>query len=276
MILFSVVIPTCNRNRSLECCLSRLKPNVQSLPSHLFEVIVSDDSQNGSSKELLDQLFPWVKWSPGPRQGPAANRNNGAKSAKGEWLVFVDDDCLPDKDWLSSLLPYADSFQVIEGRTFTSSAIKSPLYFSPTNETGGHLWSCNFAIKKNLFNQVGGFDETFPYPNLEDNDLKKRIDQNQVNILFVKEFAVEHPLRRMSSPRRLSKYHESWLYYFHKHGEKKTKYDLLITIFKTRIAHIRRFSIGFDSLLAIGNMIAELALTAANPKINAHHTKKVI
>src|SRR5690606_21029723 len=90
----SVVIPTCDRPDALQACLQCLETN-QQLRRTDFEIIVSDDSRKQLATEILHHAFPAVKWIEGPKRGPAANRNAGAKVANGEVIVFLDDDCLP-------------------------------------------------------------------------------------------------------------------------------------------------------------------------------------
>src|SRR6187397_213719 len=115
---FSVVIPTCHRNEALALCLERLAPQRQACmqlaagpvvagnePMTLpvlgtYEVIITDDGRDSTAEELVGRRFPWAKWTAGPKQGPAANRIHGATLAKGEWIAFTDDDCLPDSGWL--------------------------------------------------------------------------------------------------------------------------------------------------------------------------------
>src|SRR5690348_16192010 len=99
--MISVIIPACNRNELLSKCLAKLHPSVQSLPAELYEMIVTDDSKDNVSKEFIHQNYSWIKWVQGPKKGPAANRNNGAAHAKNDWLVFIDDDCTPDKNLLA-------------------------------------------------------------------------------------------------------------------------------------------------------------------------------
>ena len=88
---FSVIVPTCNRNDLLAKCLELLNPANQTI-KEVYEVIVTDDSKNNVAKALIEDIFTWAKWVEGPKRGPAANRNNGAKDAKGDWLIFIDDD----------------------------------------------------------------------------------------------------------------------------------------------------------------------------------------
>ncbi len=101
-MLFSVIIPTCNRVEQLNKCLALLKPDIQLINSEIYEVIVSDDSKDDSTMMLIQQKFERVKYINGPKRGPAANRNNGAKHAKGEWLIFIDDDCIPEPGLLKA------------------------------------------------------------------------------------------------------------------------------------------------------------------------------
>ncbi|URD49587.1 glycosyltransferase family 2 protein [Chroococcidiopsis sp. CCNUC1] len=102
MPLFSIIIPTYQRNDLLAKCLHCLAPDIQTLPFEQYEVIVTDDGFQTTAQQMIREFYPWAKWVAGSRKGPAANRNNGAKYACGEWLVFTDDDCLPDSHWLEA------------------------------------------------------------------------------------------------------------------------------------------------------------------------------
>ena len=68
-----------------------------------FEVLVVDDG--GSSRPRADHpanaSIPLVQLD--VNQGPAAARNFGAIHARGRFLAFIDDDCVPSRSWLSSL-----------------------------------------------------------------------------------------------------------------------------------------------------------------------------
>ena len=177
-IIFSVIIPTYHRNDLLAKCLDCLAPGVQTLGSEQYEVIVTDDGSNTTAEQMIRAEYPWVQWIPGPRKGPAANRNNGAKYAQGEWLVFTDDDCLPDPQWLAA---YAEAIAanpsclVFEGRVYVDRPRQTLAEKSPVNETGGYLWSCNFTIQNQTFRSLGGFEERFPYAAMEDVDFRFRL-----------------------------------------------------------------------------------------------------
>ena len=213
-MLFSVIIPTCDRTDFLRLCLDRFAPGCQpdaSLQTAVgatgrgttYEVIVTDDGAGEQAAALIAEHYPWAKWTRGPRRGPASNRNHGASLARGEWLVFVDDDCLPDLELVSA---YArarvgnPSAHVFEGRTYVDRPRRTLAEFSPLNEAGGFLWSCNFAIEKSLFEALGGFDARFPYACMEDVDFRERLIARGERFSFLKEAAVCHPWRPWRIP----------------------------------------------------------------------------
>lgn len=103
---FSVIIPTFARPVSLRRCLDALKS--LHFDFSQFEVIVVDD---GSPMKLL------AGYSPSPLQltvlrqangGPGAARNRGAAAARGQFLLFIDDDCLVVPDFL---IHYQQAFE---------------------------------------------------------------------------------------------------------------------------------------------------------------------
>ncbi|MEH2028136.1 MAG: glycosyltransferase [Nostoc sp.] len=266
--LFSVIIPTYHRNDLLTKCLNCLAPGVQTLPTEQYEVIVTDDGSQTTAEEMIRQQYPWVKWVAGPRKGPAANRNNGAKFAQGEWLAFTDDDCLPKKEWLESFaLSITSDIYVYEGKTTCEIATKSPLEHSPINLTGGYLWSCNMMIqKKILLEKLKGFDENFPYPQLEDVDLRERIKLfNYSYIIFVQDAVIDHPPKQVPWGRSLAKLHESHIYYWHKIGiQENLSKKLIISIINFRIRAIVKYPFSLESIKATISLIIELIYTLKN------------
>lgn len=194
---FSVVIPTCHRDESLARCLARLEPGAQTFPASDYEVIVTDDGSRTNAAAMIRARFPWVRWYAGPKRGPAANRNFGAGHATGNWLAFIDDDCVPDRGWLDAFATVPATVEVCEGRTYVDRPRDHPLDDSPINERGGNLWACNFAIRRELFCGLGGFDIRFPYPAMEDTELRLRLERGGRKPRFVPAAGVLHPWRRI-------------------------------------------------------------------------------
>jgi GT2 family glycosyltransferase len=232
-LLFSVIIPTCHRNELLGKCLDRLAPGAQTLPAHQYEVIVTDDSTGEGAETFCKQYYPWVRYTRGPRKGPAANRNNGARLAAGDWLVFIDDDCEPNQTILQEYYFKIQShpeIQVLEGTILPKEPKPEIFSFAPIKDTAGFLWSCNFCIHFKAFRHVGGFDEIFKYPHMEDKDLQVRLENSGYTILFVPQASVIHPWRTLASPRTLAIREESFIYFYKKH-----KLDFKVLVFARKL-----------------------------------------
>ena len=218
-IKFSVIIPTYHRNDLLAKCLDCLAPGIQTLPADQYEVIVTDDGSQSTAEEMIQQNYPWAKWVAGPQKGPAANRNNGAKYAQGEWFVFTDDDCLPDSQWLEAYAEGAKGTALaLEGAIHPLGNLNQDLAECPVNLTGGCFWSANIAVERSLFEKIGGFDSNYPLAAHEDQDLKLRIEPI-TSILFVSAAIVKHPVRIISlniAIARIKKSCSAWEYHMSK------------------------------------------------------------
>jgi GT2 family glycosyltransferase len=187
---FSVIIPTCHRNDDLARCLERLAPGAQSLSAADYAVIVSDDGRTSTAEVMVRERFPWVRWTQGPRRGPAANRNHGARLATTDWLVFTDDDCLPEPGWLAAYAAAAtDGQTVLEGKTEACGTRDRLDMECPINANGGNLWSCNFAVRKQIF------EAGFPGAAMEDADLNERLKSAGHRAVFLPAALVRHPWR---------------------------------------------------------------------------------
>ena len=100
-----------------------------------MEIRVCDDSSGDDSKKMLASEFPSIAWNQGPRKGPAANRNLGAKLSESEWLIFIDDDCVPREGYMAAYLDAfesADSSGLFHGLTFPLPEPTSLLYEAPS------------------------------------------------------------------------------------------------------------------------------------------------
>jgi GT2 family glycosyltransferase len=212
------------------------------------EVIVTDDSKTNMAQMLIAEHFSWVTWVNGPKQGPAANRNNGAKVAKGEWLIFLDDDCLPQSGWLGAYIKAittAGDALVFEGCTDAERHKERFDEEAPINTTGDKLWSCNFAINKQFFGSINGFDETFPYAAMEDIDFYVRVKE-VTSLKFIKDAFVIHPWRRIKPFSTFKKHIRS-----HRHFAKKYN-QLGTTAFRINRAKIFAGSVFVNLKTLIG------------------------
>lgn len=173
---FSVVIPTCNRSSYLHSCLRALAE--MDYPRGGFEVIVVDDGSAqpppGSAVEEWNSLdLRWIHL--GENRGAAAARNQGAERARGQYLAFLDDDCLAAKDWLShlshALEGAADSAvggKVVNGRprnvyAGVNQAILDEVYRYYNTDAGDARFfaTMNLAVPAESFRELGGFRPSF-------------------------------------------------------------------------------------------------------------------
>ncbi|MDR3404562.1 MAG: glycosyltransferase family 2 protein [Chthoniobacter sp.] len=187
---FSVVIPTCHRPETLARCL-------RGLANDEAEIIVSDDSSDDATRDFVSREFPHARWLAGPRRGPAANRNCGARAATGDWLAFIDDDCEPQPGWLAALARAGGDADVVEGRVVAPGATDSPFEEHVENLHGDLLWSCNLAVRRDAFERLGGFDEDFLEAGGEDMEFAWRVARAGLRIRFAPAALVHHPPRRV-------------------------------------------------------------------------------
>ena len=90
----SIVVPVRNEERNIEWMLKQLHDNLAGID---HEIIVSDDASTDKTREIAAKYAKVVPHITDVRRTIAANRNNGAKAATGEYLAFVDADIfVPD------------------------------------------------------------------------------------------------------------------------------------------------------------------------------------
>jgi GT2 family glycosyltransferase len=96
----TVCIPTRNRPDDLAQCLDSIAAS--SVP--VAEIVVSDDSTDDRTRDLVAERYPHVKYVSGPRKGLGPNRNSAIAAASGEWILFLDDDARLGPDFVVEML----------------------------------------------------------------------------------------------------------------------------------------------------------------------------
>lgn len=102
----SVVTPTHDRKDSLRRTLLSIARQDYPL-EHVEVVVVADGCTDGTVGMLraLDKELPYcLRWIAQERGGPAVARNRAIEAARGELIVFLDDDVVPTSTWLSAHL----------------------------------------------------------------------------------------------------------------------------------------------------------------------------
>lgn len=108
--------------------------------------------------------------------------------------------------------------------------------------------SCNFAIQRQLFESLAGFDKRFPYAAMEDVDLRLRLTKIGHKFSFVKAVSVCHPWSPTGGWKKLKQHQESTLIYLSLHPEESyyinSKYYLMAmlrTLIKSTIPGLFKF-----------------------------------
>jgi len=105
----SVVVATRNRASLLAKALAGLE--AQQFPMEDFEVVVVD---NGSTDDTCDRVSAHmgavtnVRYMFEPTVGLSVARNTGCRVARGEWVAFLDDDAVPQSNWLTRIVAAFD------------------------------------------------------------------------------------------------------------------------------------------------------------------------
>lgn len=203
---FSVIVPTYRRHEPLQRCLSALAE--QTLPRAEFEVLIVDDGSAEPPRSLVARHAATmdVRLIEATHGGPAAARNGGAAAARGQYLVFTDDDCMPDRNWLSALAAAADANPgravggavinaLRDGLCSTASQMLIDFLYEYYNVdvNGGRFFiTANLAFPTKQFLAAGGFDVTFPLAAAEDRDMCDRWLELGHGIVYCEDAAVHH------------------------------------------------------------------------------------
>ncbi len=100
----TVAIPTYNRATFLRQTLAGLAR--QEYPADRFEIVVVDNNSTDATKEIVREFAtrnPAPRYVVEPEQGLDHARNRAIAEARGEIIVFADDDILMQPDWLAQL-----------------------------------------------------------------------------------------------------------------------------------------------------------------------------
>ena len=266
----SVVVPTCNRNDALALCLDRLAPGAQTLDAAKYEVLVADDGANCNARALVEENYPWARWLAGPRRGPAANRNTGASRARGEFVAFTDDDCLPDSDWLRAYAAaIAENVEVYEGMTRATGPLRAPFVVAPVNYEGGMLWSCNMMVSRRVFDELDGFDEGFPHASDEDTDFRERLKRAGYALHFVPEALIYHPPVRRVWGRQSARLWESKVRLAYKEDPARPRFsrrEMLWLALRTRVRQMIGAPFHLDLLMGLPRLFIELLWIARHTR----------
>lgn len=197
----SIIVPVYNDSKNLSDCLSTLT----TLSHRDSEIIVVDDGSTDDSPAVAAGMGLRVLTLP-RNSGPAAARNYGARHAQGDVLFFVDSDVVlapqalhrveqgfaarPD---LAAIFGSYDAQPKAPGIVSQYRNLLHHFVHQNGNPEASTFWAGCGAIRRSVFEQIGGFDEKrFPYPSIEDIELGYRLRQSGHRILLDKSLQCTH------------------------------------------------------------------------------------
>lgn len=209
----SIVIPVYNKKSYTLACLSSLTANVSE--EVRYEVIVIDNASSDGTSNALRKIPGLVYVRNEENMGFVDACNQGAKAAKGSYIVFLNNDTLVQKNWLESLLDTAKR----EGVGIAGSKLVYPsnklqeaggIIF---NDASGHNYGrdgspddykynyvrevdyCSGAsiiIRKNFFEKLGGFDRLYAPAYYEDTDLSFATRKAGLQVMYQPKSVIYH------------------------------------------------------------------------------------
>lgn len=188
-----VCIITYQRPKGLRRLLDALVPQIQGRTGRSV-VVVNDGSHDNSYSEVIDKYSAFVHYHQLEQNcGVARARNEAVLQTDSDYVVFIDDDCLPPPfwlDWLAAELEEFPELDVVAGVTrplFPDNPgffakVQAELGFFPNPERLHDLIRCvtaNLAIRRKFFWELGGFRHYDNFPGAaEDTEISSRISRS--------------------------------------------------------------------------------------------------
>lgn len=211
-VLVTIIIPVYNCSSYTLGCLKSIERTCKDIP---LQVIIADDNSTDSTKYLEDNGAIQVIHNK-ENMRFLKNCNNAAKSAKGQYIVFLNNDTIVKDNWLQSLLSLIESDNNI-------GMVGSKLIYpnGKLQEAGGILWrdgsawnygngqdpslpefnyvkesdyisGASIMIRSDIWEKLGGFDERFAPAYYEDTDIAFAIRKLGYKVMYQPKSEVVH------------------------------------------------------------------------------------
>lgn len=197
---FSVIIPCLNEEK----CLPLLLKDLQQQTIQDFEVFVVDGNSEDKTVEKAKK-FAFAKVLSTDKRNVSFQRNLGAKSAKGEFLIFLDADTRIPAYFLEGLRFRLNSkpsdvfttWASSEGLTKSEKSLITMINF--VMESGFHLdiptvFGAMIGVRRTNFVRSGGFDESITFA--EDGELLTRLKEQEADFRVYRDPRFGFSLRR--------------------------------------------------------------------------------
>jgi len=211
--LFTVIVPAYNRAEEISELLLSLA--LQTIPRSDFEIIIVDDGSTDNTESIVSKFVFETKLNlrflKQDHKGPGEARNLGMDHAFGNYLIFIDSDCIADKDWLTA---YKNAIGNISPAGFGGpdkvlpnfSPIQKAIDYSMTSfiTTGGirghskkkiskyYPRSFNMGVRSDVVKKIGGMNKL---RHGQDIEFSHRIISTGEPVIKVQDAVVYHKRR---------------------------------------------------------------------------------
>ena len=213
--LVSIIIPVHNNIKLTIECLISVITYTKDIP---YEVIIVDDASTDETEEVLSKVKSINYIKNAERKGFVHSCNTGAKRARGEFLVILNNDTQVTKNWLPPLINTFTSHEntgvvspkVIypNGKLQEAGCLINPdgstkligLFDDPNLPRYNYIREVDYVsavcmvVKRSLFDETGGFDENFSPGYYEDVDFCLKVRSRGFRILYNPHSVVVHHL----------------------------------------------------------------------------------
>lgn len=210
-MFFSIIVPVYNREEEMKELLNSLSEQY----NKNFEVVVVEDGSTLTSESVVRSFSTKldIKYFAKPNSGPGLSRNYGSERSVGEYLIYLDSDCIVPPQYTQMLEGYlkinaVDTFGGPDAAADDFSDFQKAVSYSMTSffTTGGIRGgkrkldkffprSFNMGYRREVYNKFGGFSSMRIG---EDMELSYRLAQNNCTSVLIPEAYVYHKRRSTS------------------------------------------------------------------------------
>lgn len=211
--LVSIIIPVYNQFEYTYLCLKTILKNTKGIA---YEVIIGDDNSTDETKDIRDIVENITVVRNAENLRFLLNVNNASNYARGEYILFLNNDTQVQKNWLSSLLELIEKDETIgmvgsklvypdgtlqeaggiifgNGNAWNFGNGKSPNApeYNYVKEVD-YISGASIMIRKSLWETIGGFDERFVPAYCEDSDLAFEVRKQGYKVVYQPKSVVVH------------------------------------------------------------------------------------
>lgn len=198
----SVIIPAYNAENLISECLEALLN--QTVDTSRYEILVVDDGSVDNTSAVV-RSFKNIRLIMQENKGPAAARNEGARNARGNLILFTDADCIPRKNWIEEMIrPLEDDCEIagVRGAYMTKQRELAARFVQIEYEDKydrlkkdkyiDFMDTYSAGFRREIFLKFGGYDTCFPVACAEDVELSFRMSTQGYKMVFNSNAIVYH------------------------------------------------------------------------------------